>query len=207
MQLAVGECGVGSEIERMMDTQSDEMPAALADDALASAARRDPDAFAELYRRYVDRVFRYLLARLGDSQLAQDLTAQTFLAALEGIDGYAGRGDLAAWLVAIARHKVLDHFRRSRPSLPLDQAQSLPDPRPGPDDLAADRLRLEQVARVLQTLPSERAEAFALRMFSDLSVAEVGRVMGKSEAAVKMLVHRAVRDLRERLILTGEADL
>jgi RNA polymerase sigma-70 factor (ECF subfamily) len=173
------------------------------DEELAAAARRDPAAFAELYRRHVNRVYGYLLARLGDVALAQDLTAQTFLAAFEGIAGWRGQGPPAAWLLGIARHKLMDHlrseYRSRRESVSLDEAAALAHPDPPPEQLVAERLRREQLARALRALAPERAEALALRVFGGLSAAEVGRVMGKSEAAVKMLVHRAVRDLQARL--------
>ena len=176
------------------------------DDALARAAEHDSAAFAELYRRHLNRVYRFALARLGDVHQAQDLTAQTFLAALEGIAGYRGQGAFAAWLLTIARHKLVDHFRRSRAFLPLEAAIQVVAPGPPPEQLVVARLQMEQVARMLPALAPERAEALALRLFSGLSVAEVAQVMGKRESAVKMLVHRALHDLRERLAFSSEME-
>lgn len=178
------------------------------DDTLAVAARQDPTVFAELYRRHLDRVYRYLLARVGDTYLAQDLTAQTFLAALEGIDCYRGPDRFVAWLLTIASNKVADHFRRNqrRASVPLEAAIGLAASEPPLEHLIDTKLRLEQVARVLRALSPDRAEALSLRIFSGLSVAEVGRVMGKSEASVKMLIHRAIRDLQERLAFSFETE-
>jgi RNA polymerase sigma-70 factor (ECF subfamily) len=176
------------------------------DEALAREARENPAAFAGLYRRHVNRVYRYLLVRVGDVHDAQDLTAQTFLAALEGIAGYRGQGGFAAWLLGIARRKAADHFRRGRTTLPLEAAAHVPDPNPLPDAVAEQRLRLERMTRALRGLSPDRAEALSLRVFGGLNAAEVGRVMGRSEAAVRMLVHRAVRDLRERLAPVTEAE-
>lgn len=176
------------------------------DDSLAQRARSDPAAFATLYRRHLDPVYRYLLVRLGDHHLAQDATAQTFLAALEGIASYRGQGKFAAWLLSIARHKSADAFRERRPNLSLEVAETLPATTPSPERIVAARIQLEQVARALRTIAPERAEALALRVVGGLSLAETSVVMGKSEAAVKMLVHRAVTDLRERLSLTLEAE-
>jgi len=176
------------------------------DGALAREARGNPAAFAELYRRHVNRVYRYLLVRVGDVHDAQDLTAQTFLAALEGIAGYRGRGEFVAWLLGIARRKAADHFRRGRTTLPLEAAAHVPDPNPLPDAVIEQRLRLERVTRALRGLSPDRAEALSLRVFGGLNAAEVGRVMGKSEAAVRMLVHRAMHDLQERLAPAAEAE-
>lgn len=188
------------------EDQPDPAPPTQDDEALAREATENPAAFAELYRRHVNRVYRYLSVRVGDVHDAQDLTAQTFLAALEGIAGYRGQGNCAAWLLGIARRKAADHFRRDRTTLPLDAAAHVPDPNPLPDAVVEQRLRLERVARALRSLSPDRAEALALRVFGGLNAAEVGRVMGKSEAAVRMLVHRAVRDLRERLAPATEAE-
>jgi RNA polymerase sigma-70 factor (ECF subfamily) len=176
------------------------------DSALARAAQYNPDAFAELYRRHLNRVYRYLLGRLGDVHQAQDLTAQTFLSAFENITSYHGQGKFISWLMTIARNKVADQFRARRVTLPLDAAAQAADPGPSPYQVTAARLRLEQVARAIPTLTPDRAEALTLRLFSGLSVGEVAQVMGKSEAAVKMLVHRAVCDLHERLAYGSEAE-
>ena len=176
------------------------------DEALAREATENPAAFAGLYRRHVNRVYRYLLIRVGDVYDAQDLTAETFLAALEGIGGYRGQGDFAAWLLSIARRKAADYFRRGRTTLPLEAAAHVSDSNPLPDAVVEQRLRLEWVARALRGLSPDRAEALSLRVFGGLNAAEVGRVMGKSEAAVRMLVYRAMRDLRERLAPDTEAE-
>lgn len=176
------------------------------DNTLALAARQNPDAFAELYRRYLPRVYRYLLAQLGDEHQAQDLTAQTFLAAFENIGGYRGQGKFVSWLMTIARNKATDQFRARRVIVPLEAASEVASPGPSPEQVTDARLRLEQVARVIPTLTPDRAEALTLRFFGGLNSGEVAQVMGKSEAAVKMLVHRAVCDLQERLAYTGEAE-
>jgi RNA polymerase sigma-70 factor, ECF subfamily len=173
------------------------------DESLARKARGDADAFAQLYRRHVDRVYRYLLIRLGDQHLAQDTTAQTFLAALEGIHAYRGDGALVAWLLGIARNKAADAFRQ-QPTLPLEAAVEVASPQPSPERVAVARADLEQVTRALRTIAPDRAEALSLRIFGGLSVAETGAMLGKSEAAVKMLVLRAVQDLRERLAFMME---
>jgi RNA polymerase sigma-70 factor (ECF subfamily) len=176
------------------------------DKMLARQARTDRDAFAQLYRRHADRVYRYLLVRLADQHLAQDVTAQTFLAALERLATYRGDGEFVSWLLAIARHKAADALRSRATTLPLEVADVLVSSQPPPDQVVEARLRLDAVARALRSIAPERAEALALRVVGGLSPAEAGAVMGKSEAAVKMLVSRAIHDLRERLAFTGEAE-
>jgi RNA polymerase sigma-70 factor (ECF subfamily) len=180
---------------------------ALDDGTLAGQARGTPQAFAELYSRYVERVYRFLYARTGSVQDAQDLTSQTFLAALESIGTYRRRGSFGGWLFGIARHKLADHYRQRRIDVSLDDVEWLHHPDPSPEDVAETRLQLARVSRALQSLDGQQAEAVALRVFGELAAAEVGQVMGKTESAVKMLVHRGLRKLQERLEYSLEVSL
>lgn len=175
---------------------------AVGDEELVRRAQTRPDdpaAFAELYRRHLPRVYRYLLARLGDQHLAQDVTAQTFLAALEGIGNFRGSGDFRAWLLMIAHNKATDVFRSRRPTVLLDDAVELPSPAPSPEQQVVLRMQLEEVLRALRSLTPDRAEALALRIFGEMSIAEISATMEKQEGAVKMLIYRGLLDLRQRL--------
>lgn len=182
-------------------------PLVVADDELARRAARDSTAFAELYGRYLPRVYRYVRAQVGDVHQAQDVTSQTFLAAFESITTFRGTGAFSSWLLTIARHKVIDSKRRQQAVAPLEEAAHVASREPSPEQVAVTHLELERVLRALQTLAPERAEALALRIFGGLTSAEVAIVMGKNEAAVKMLVYRAVHDLRDRLAFRIEAEL
>jgi RNA polymerase sigma-70 factor, ECF subfamily len=166
------------------------------------------DAFAELYRRHVTRVYRYHMARAGNVQDAEDLTSQTFMAALEGIRSYRGSGSFAAWIMGIASRKRLMFFRRSgnRPEVPLDAALHYPSPNLPTDKAAAQRLQLESISRALRQISPDRAEALILTFFGGLSNLETGRVLNRSEAAVKMLIARGLQDLRERTSLALEVE-
>jgi RNA polymerase sigma-70 factor (ECF subfamily) len=166
---------------------------------LARRAAGSPDAFAELYHRYLPGIYRYHLARTGHVQEAEDLTAQTFLTALESIRSFRGQGSLSSWLFGIASHKLADHYRRSRIELPLEEADELHSPIPLPEEATLQHLELARVAQVLRLISPERAEALVLCLFGGLSLAEAAQSVGKSEAAVKMLVHRGLCDLQERL--------
>jgi RNA polymerase sigma-70 factor (ECF subfamily) len=178
----------------------------VADEVLAQQARQNPDAFAELYRRHVDRVYGFHLARTGSPHDAQDLTAETFIAALQGLTRYRELGSFAAWLLGIARHKMVSHFRGRKPESPLEDAFELPDPAPLPEALADRRIEMAQVSRALQKLVPERSEAILLCVFAGLTAREAGQVMGKSQAAVKMLVYRGLGDLRQSLTLDQQEE-
>jgi RNA polymerase sigma-70 factor (ECF subfamily) len=172
------------------------------DEALVQQVKKNlqgQTAFAELYRRHVDRVYRYLLARVGNVDDAQDLTAQTFLAALEALPRYRGQAKFTTWLLGIARHKAADHFRQQRPMVSLDETTELQHPTPLPDEAIDQTLRLEAIIQTMRALSSDRAEALALHSFGGLPVPQVAEIMDKSEAAVRMLIHRAIQDLKQRL--------
>jgi RNA polymerase sigma-70 factor (ECF subfamily) len=188
----------------LMKSQSLELP--LDDARLAQQARADEDAFAELYRRHVQRVYRYHLAHTGSVKDAEDLTSQTFMAALEGIASYRGSGSFAAWLMGIAARKRALLFRGRSPELPLDEAQLVSNPGLPTDLAAVQRLQIDQAVHAMRLISRERAEALALCYFSGLTPAEAGRVLGKSETAVRMLISRGLRDLRTRTSLALEVD-
>ncbi|HLO16379.1 MAG TPA: RNA polymerase sigma factor [Anaerolineales bacterium] len=176
---------------------------------LARQATTDTDAFAELYRRHLTRVYRYHIAHTGNVKDAEDLTSQTFMAALKGIRSFRGTGSFAAWIMGIASKKKLMFFRGSggRLEIPLDSALHYPSPDLPTDKAASQRLQLESVSRALRQLSPDRAEAIILSFFGGLSNAEVGRALNKSEAAVKMLISRGLQDLRERTSLALEVEL
>ena len=173
---------------------------------LARQARDDANAFAELYRRHVTRVYRYQIAHTGNVKDAEDLTSQTFIAALEGIRSFRGSGSFAAWIMGIAARKRALLFRGNRPEVPLEAALHIPNPGLPTDKAASQRLQMGHIRNALRQLSHERAEALILCYFGGLNAIEAGRVLGKSEAAVKMLLSRGLRDLRERTSLSLEVD-
>jgi RNA polymerase sigma-70 factor (ECF subfamily) len=171
----------------------------LADVELVEECRRDQEAYAILYHRYANSVYRYMLVCVGNEQDAQDLTAQTFLAGLENINAYQGRGRFAAWLFSIARRKAMDYYRHDHNDVHLEDLVETPHPDRQPDQVAEDHFSYEELTRAIRTLAPDRAEAIRLRVFAELSVGEIGEAMERSEYAVRMLLSRAVQDLKQRL--------
>lgn len=174
---------------------------------LAHQARTDAEAFGELYRRHVTRVYRYHMAHTGNVKDAEDLTSQTFMAALEGIGSFRGAGSFAAWVLGIAARKKATFFRRIKPEVQIEAADQVANSSLLTDQLANQRLRLDSITRALKQISPERADAIALCFFSELTYAEVGVVLNKSESAAKMLVTRGLQDLRKRTSLAFEVEL
>ncbi len=184
----------------MLTTQTLSPP--MDDTILANRAVDDTSAFAELYLRHFDRVYRYHIAHTGSVVDAQDLTTQTFIAALEGIASYRGDGSFCAWLLGIARRKMALHYRSRRPEAPLEKVNHLPDQAPSLEEKSHQNIQLSQISRAFRQIKAERAEALELCLFGDLTAAEAGQILGKSEAAIKMLVCRGLKDLRQKCALT-----
>ena len=171
--------------------------------ALVQAAQAgDAAAFGRLYDHYVDSVFLYVLFRVGDRTLAEDVTSETFLRAFRRITSisYQGR-DVGAWFVTIARNLVLDHVKSSRFKLEVTTAE--PDDgnrvESGPESQVMARLTHVELLRCVQLLGDDQRECVVLRFLQGLSVSETANVMGRNEGAIKALQHRAVRRLAQLL--------
>jgi RNA polymerase sigma-70 factor, ECF subfamily len=166
------------------------------------AQEGDASAFGGLYDRYVDVVFRYVLVRVGDRTLAEDVTSETFLRAFRRIASisYQGR-DVGAWFVTIARNIVLDHVKSSR--FRLEVATADPDDgrstESGPENQVLTQLTHRELLRCVAQLGDDQRECIVLRFLQGLSVSETANVMRRNEGAVKALQHRAVRRLAQLL--------
>jgi RNA polymerase sigma-70 factor (ECF subfamily) len=188
---------------RQQPAQQDEPVRRDPDLEAVRAAQADRHAFAALYRRYLDGVYSYAFYQLGDHHDAEDATERTFLAALRAIGSYRDEGaSFRAWLFRIARNTVANahRSRARRRTEPIDL--TLTDP-PAPEaDPAGLAERAEDARRVraaLAQLPDERRQVVVLRFADGLSAREIGQVLDRSEGAVRVLLHRALRDLESIL--------
>jgi RNA polymerase sigma-70 factor (ECF subfamily) len=164
----------------------------------------DPAAFDGLYLLFADRVFRYLLARIGDPDLAEDITAQVFVRLIEkiGIFRIGPRDNVAifsAWLYRLAHNKMVDVLRshkRTQES-PLEHAAHVVSGQTM--EAVEDHLDFQRVLHTLRVLNEQQREVIVLRFVEELSIAETAQIMQKSEGAVKALQHRALETLRRHL--------
>jgi RNA polymerase sigma-70 factor, ECF subfamily len=182
------------------------MTTPLDDETLAAQARADANSFAELYRRHVTHVYRYHIVHTGNVKDAEDLTSQTFMAAMDGIARYRRESTFATWLMGIARRQMALFFRRRKAEVSLEQVPDLPAAHLPIDLMVSRRISFQQAREALKRLSSERAEAIILCVFGGLSVADTARTLGKSEASVKMLISRGLQDLRTRTLLALEVE-
>jgi RNA polymerase sigma-70 factor, ECF subfamily len=195
---------IGTQLTVPREAAAAATPPFLDEALLVRDAQKDLQAFSTLYQRHAQQVYRYLLARVGNVDDAQDLVSQTFLAAMQGLASYRQEQPFIAWLLGIARHKVADQFRRRHPEADLDDAEWISDESDGLDEQVGRQLEIEQVARKLQKLAPDRAEALSLRLFGGLETAEIAQIMGRQEVAVRMLIFRGLRDLQGQLTISRE---
>jgi RNA polymerase sigma-70 factor (ECF subfamily) len=183
---------------------------AMVRDARAGDAR----ALGQLYDTHRDRVARFATGRLGDAEKAEDVTSETFEAVLRNLGAYRAGTDFEAWLFTIAHRRVADHFRRRLRwrEVELDEAvhpahrDGLPGPLlvvDGPEETVLAAERRAEVAGAFRRLRADQQEVLALRVLGGLSAAQVGEVLGKSEGAVRVAQHRALRSLREAMGVTA----
>ncbi|MBI5955939.1 MAG: sigma-70 family RNA polymerase sigma factor [Chloroflexi bacterium] len=173
------------------------------EESLIRAAQRDPAAFGPLYERYVDRVYSYIVFRVGNPAVAEDLTSDVFLKALEKIGSYQWRDlPLSAWLFRIASNCLIDHWRRLAKMKPVPLDGDL-GPTAGESDLDSlleKRLTRQELVKAVSRLTEWQKQVIALRFAAGLPVAETAKAMGKSEGAVKDLQHSALVALRKHLV-------
>jgi RNA polymerase sigma-70 factor, ECF subfamily len=166
----------------------------------------EAEAFGLIYDRYLDTVFRFIYFRVGNRQLAEDLTSDTFLRALKRIGSFTWQGrDLGAWLVTIARNLVADHFKSGRYRLEvttgdvLDADREDRGPEGSPEAAVVDHITNVALLTAVKQLNPEQQECIVLRFLQGFSVAETAQAMGKNEGAIKALQYRAVRALARLL--------
>jgi RNA polymerase sigma-70 factor (ECF subfamily) len=167
---------------------------------VALAVGGDPKAFGALYDHYQPQIYRFLYLKVAGREEAEDLTHQVFLSAWLGIPRYKHRGfPFSSWLYQIARNQVVDHYRARKEAVSLEGI----DPEAFAerfDEADMDKsLEVERAIGMIRSLKQEYQDVLILRFVEDLSVKEVASMMGKSEGAIKLLQHRALRVLREKL--------
>ena len=169
----------------------------LDDAAQMALAQRDPRAFAPLYERYADPVYRYCYRRLGDTDAAADATSQVFVRVLAALPRYH-HTSFRSWLFTIAHNTLIDSWRTTRSELPLTDDGWHLDPTPGPEDRLLREDAGREVRALLTQLPPDQRQVVELRL-AGLSNQEMATVLGRSVGATKMLQLRALTTLRSRL--------
>lgn len=176
----------------MLLTLSDE-------EALALASNGDPEAFGVLYDRYVERIYNYIYYRTGNQHDAEDLTSKVFTRAMKHIENYVDRGyPFSAWLYRIAHNLVANWHRDNgrRREVALDDGIRQESDTEMPESALVRVEEETALLKVIRKLPEDRQTLLILKFVDQLSNAEIGMVMGRTEGAVKSLYHRTLLSLR-----------
>lgn len=170
---------------------------------LIQIVRENPRAFGELYKRYVEKVFRYLYSRIGNVQEAEDVTAQTFLSAYESFHTFRQDGLFASWLFTIARNKAMDHFRQRNQFSVFEETQTI-----SPEDDVLTKViqteRINALSELIQALSEEERELLRLRFLAELSFREIAHFLHRKEDTVKKSVYRLLARLYSQLEVSNE---
>ncbi len=171
-------------------------------DLLERAVQGDAEAFGVLYREHLERVYRYVLYRVSDPHEAEDLTETIFLKAWEALPDYRLKEQpWAAWLFRIAANTVIDYYRTRHPHVELEEA--LPVDGPEPVERVSLGEEQAQVREAVAQLPAEQQQVLHLRFVEGVSHAEVARILGRTEGAVRVMQHRALVALAKLLERTS----
>ncbi|MDH3674782.1 MAG: sigma-70 family RNA polymerase sigma factor [Anaerolineae bacterium] len=183
---------------------------------IVEQAKTDPEAFGKLYELYVEKIYNYVYYRIGNHQDAEDLTAKVFHRALNHISNYNDKGvPFAAWLYRIAHNLVANWHRdhKRRKVVALEQVSLSGDKEENPQKAAERSNERELLLAAIHELPPERQQLLTLKFVERMSNADIGRLMGRSEGAIKSLYHRTLVSLKnllaehENLVKELEADL
>jgi len=178
---------------------------------IARTARGDTAALEVLHERYYNRLYKVALVKVGSVDDAHDLASETFLRAVQNVRKLdpLQSGSLYPWLYTVLGNLIVDHYRRAtfvQPEPALEGAEelselfeALPDQGPLPEEVVARHQVQAAVRAVLQHLPEAQAAAVFYRFLGEMSLREIAAVMGKSEGAVKSLLHRGMLSLRQRV--------
>ena len=172
-------------------------------DAVVQAQGGDQVAFAAIYDQLAEPLFHYLLVRCRDAALAEELTGELWLRVVEGLPAFRFPRDhpeqaFTAWLYQLARNLAIDAYRKRRaPPVPL--VETMPAPEAPLDERVSGEENQQELCAALTQLTPEQRDVLFLRFIEALSIAEVARLMGRSEGAVKGMQHRALRAVARAL--------
>ena len=165
---------------------------------VAQAARGSFEAFGKLYHKYVSNIYQYVFYKVKDKMTAEDITQQVFVKALKAIGTCKGKeSTFSPWLYRIAYNQTIDTFRKAKPKLTIKIEISEEN-----RDLVQethDDLRKQELLEVIDELPQNQKDVIILKFIEGLDNGEIGKVLGKSQGAIRILQMRALSALRSKL--------
>jgi len=185
---------------------SEEIIQTLDDARLIERAKQgEVEAFGCLYERYLESIYRYIRTRVAEERTAEDLTETVFLRSFESLSRYKEKGlRFSAFLYQIARNLLVDHYRQKEEELPLESADQISVSPSRIDDIIVIQDQVDRLRVGLEALPEEYREIIRLRVLLELSTTECAEWIGRSEGAVRVLLHRAMKALKRQVVKDNE---
>jgi RNA polymerase sigma-70 factor, ECF subfamily len=169
-------------------------------DLVYRAQHNDKEAFAEIYEGYFDRIYRYVVLKIGNRSEAEDITQAVFIKALENIGRFKWKGaPFASWLFRIAHNQIIDYVRKMKKRSAGELPEQIPSQDDGPAAITEKNSEIERMMTATKNLTDLQRDIINLRFAAGLSIAEAAGIMNKNENAIKALQHSAVRALRREL--------
>jgi RNA polymerase sigma-70 factor (ECF subfamily) len=163
---------------------------------VARAAKGDREAFGRLYESYLDAIYRYLYHRVSVKEDAEDLTELVFLKAWENLEGYRPQGvGFKAWLYRIAHNALIDHYRARKDQTTLDERDAVEDARNDIEEGLIAQENMDRLTRAIVHLEPEDQHVLVLRFIEGMKPKEVAVILNRSEGAVRVKQHRALKAL------------
>ncbi len=170
--------------------------------ALVSRAQEhQQEAFAELYERYFNKIYRYCVLKIGNREDAEDMAQQVFIKAAQSISSFKWRDvPFSAWLYRIAHNQLVDYLRKKsrQVSVPLDETMAVSSN--NPQKTTELKMDIKEMLKATRGLTEAQREVISLRFSGELPIARVAEIMGKSQGAVKALQHSAIVALRKTMV-------
>ncbi len=157
------------------------------------------EEFEKLYTTHFQDVYRYIRRLSGNGDIAEEITAQTFVKALGSLGSFRGDCDLRVWLCQIAKNCYYTHLKNANRTDSLEALDVLPDPDLTPEERHIQQEQSQRIRRILHTIPETYKEVFMWRVFAELSFRQIGQLFGKSENWACVTYHRARAMVRTRL--------
>jgi len=164
------------------------------------AANGNADAFGKLYDLHVERVYRHIYYRVGNTDDTEDLTQQVFLKAWKAIGRYKKTASpFLAWLMRISHNLVIDYYRTKKDMSYLDCELELKDSGASPGRLAEKRFDQQQLRKIIMKLPEEQQQVILMSFIEGFSYTEIASALGKKEGNIRVIMHRALKKMRQML--------
>ena len=172
------------------------------DRLIQRAVERDKAAFAALYDKYIDQVYRHVYYRVSNRIDAEDITQEVFIRAWKAINKYKRtEAPFVAWLIAIARNLIADHYKAKKKLVSLDEVEAISSSdEKSPEVMSEASLNQSHVRNTILKLRGEKQRVIIMRFIDDFSYGEIAKVLNKSEGAVRVIQYRALNDLRRMLM-------